>query len=316
VRRLRGAAVLLREGRALPYDRYLPGEVMFWDIDDITESLSWDPNPRTLEYRLRSPDPCSGRPVPACWVIYKRALFLVNRDLTGFADMARSHGLTVIASCGGVLVLQEEGSDRQTVARLLDRDPPLNASPRWWLEQESEWISWHKAEERRRRDTSLWKESPLTGEQLAEVDALIADARAAGRWLNEYEVAARLGLGLYAVQRLLRQRMPRPLTDDEVADVVRRLALTRGGRVLPQDVVPFGAPRSRAVIAVRQYYGPDYSKLERDEQGRVTGPQVREAYGLCESTLSGRVRRGSLKVVGKAGRARLFDYEQVRAVLG
>ena len=108
--------------------------------------------------------------------------------------MARSHGLTVTASSGGVLVLQEEGSDRQTVARLLDRDPPLNASPRWWLEQESEWISWHKAEERRRRDASLWKESPLTGEQLAEVDALVADARAAGRWLSEYEVAA-LGAG-------------------------------------------------------------------------------------------------------------------------
>jgi hypothetical protein len=34
----------------LPYDRYLPGEVMFWDIDDITVyrsnielgGLSWD----------------------------------------------------------------------------------------------------------------------------------------------------------------------------------------------------------------------------------------------------------------------------------
>jgi hypothetical protein len=35
--------------------------------------------------------------------------------------------------------------------------------------------------------------------------------------------------------------MPRPLTDDEVAGVVRRLALAGGGRVLAQDVVPFGA---------------------------------------------------------------------------
>jgi len=33
-----GAAVLSREGPALPYDRYLPGEIMFWDIDDIVES--------------------------------------------------------------------------------------------------------------------------------------------------------------------------------------------------------------------------------------------------------------------------------------
>lgn len=55
VRRLRGAAVLLREGRALPYDRYVPGEVMFWDIDDIAESLYWDPDPRTLRCRLSFP---------------------------------------------------------------------------------------------------------------------------------------------------------------------------------------------------------------------------------------------------------------------
>jgi hypothetical protein len=108
----------------LPYDRYLPGEIMFWDMDDIAESLSWDPDPRTLKFRLRSPDPCSGRPVPVCRVIYTRGLFPVNRDVTGFADMARRHGLTVTACSGGLLVLQEEGSCRQTVARLLDRDPP------------------------------------------------------------------------------------------------------------------------------------------------------------------------------------------------
>lgn len=102
VRKLRGAAVLLREAPALPYNRYLPGEIMFWDIDDIAESLSWDPDPRALKSWLRSPDLCRGRPVPACWVIYRRGLFLVNRDLTGFADMARRHGLTVTTCSGGV----------------------------------------------------------------------------------------------------------------------------------------------------------------------------------------------------------------------
>lgn len=308
--------MLLREGRALPYDRYLPGEVMFWDIDDIAESLSWDPDPLTLRLQLRSPDPYSGRPVPACWVVYTRGLFLVTCDLTGFADMACRHGLTVVACSGGELVLQEEGCSKQTVVRLLDRDPPRNASPRWWLEQEGDWISWYKTEERRRRDAALLKETRVTDEQHAEVDALIAEARAAGRWLGGYEVAARFRLSLYGAERLLWERMPPPLTDDEVADVVRRLALAGGGRVRAQDVVPFGAARPRAVIAVRQYYGPDFSKLERDEQGRVTGPQVLEAYGLCAGTLYWRVRRGSLKVVGKAGRERLFDYEQVRAVLG
>jgi hypothetical protein len=49
-----------------------------------------------------------------------------------------------------------------------------------------------------RRDTCLSKVSPVTDDQRVEVDALIAEARAAGRWLSEYEVAARLGLGLYA----------------------------------------------------------------------------------------------------------------------
>jgi hypothetical protein len=289
---------------------------MFWDVDDIAEFLSWPPSRLTLELQRSSRDPYSGRPVPACWVIYTRALFLVTCDLTGFAGTASRHGLTVTARSDDELVLQEEGGSRQTVARLLDRDPPRNASPRWWLEQESEWITWHEAEERRRRDACLLKETRVTAEQYAEVDALIAAARAAGRWLGRYEVAARFRLSLYGAERLLWERMPPPLTDDEVADVVRRLALAGGGRVRAQDVVPFGAARSRAVIAVRQYYGPDFSKLERDERGRVTGPQVLEAYGLCTGTLYWKVRRGSLTVVGKAGRERLFDYEQVRAVLG
>jgi hypothetical protein len=83
VRKLRGAAVLLREGRALPYDRYLPGEVMFWDIDDIAESLSWDPDPLTLRLQLRSPDPYSGRPVPACWVVYTRGRSPPQRSIGG-----------------------------------------------------------------------------------------------------------------------------------------------------------------------------------------------------------------------------------------
>lgn len=50
-----GGAVLLREAPALPYDRYLPGEIMFWDIDDIAECFSWDPDPRTLKSWLRLP---------------------------------------------------------------------------------------------------------------------------------------------------------------------------------------------------------------------------------------------------------------------
>jgi hypothetical protein len=67
----------------LPYDRDLPGEIMFWDATDVAESLSWERNLTGLAAQLRSLGPDSGRPIPACWVIATQGLFLVTALLPG-----------------------------------------------------------------------------------------------------------------------------------------------------------------------------------------------------------------------------------------
>jgi hypothetical protein len=147
---LRRRFPLLREDLALPYNRDLPGEIMFWDATDVAESLSWERNLTMLAAQLSSLGPDSGRPIPACWVIATQGLFLVAGSLAGFAHAARRHGLSAFDNSDGGL--QEEGSSRRTTVRLLDRNPPQNASPRWWVEQEGEWIAWHKTRGRRRSE--------------------------------------------------------------------------------------------------------------------------------------------------------------------
>ena len=98
--------------------------------------------------------------------------------------------------------------------------------------------------------------------------------------------------------------------------MIRSLAAAGDGRVLAQDLVACGVPKMRAAAVVRRYFGPDLSRMEPDDQGRVKGTQVIDAYRLCPGTLYRSMRLGRVKTVGKAGRSHLFNYEQVRKVFG
>lgn len=314
----------------MPYDRDLPGEIMFLDAEDVAESLSWELSAASLR-RLDALGPGSSRPAPASWVVQSRRLFLVTGSLDKFARAARCHGLTVIDRPGPELALEEKGVRGPAIARLLDRDPPPAASPRWWTGQEEEWVRWRRRERRGRGEAGApssrvpaatpavrWRYPPstLTDDQLAELDALIEEARAAGRSFGASELAERFGLGINMAGRLLRGRRRQPLTGEEIAGVIRRLASAGDGRVLAQDLVGCGVAKCRAAVAVRRYFGPDLSRLEPDERGRVPGQHVRDAYRVHDGTIYRWVRQGRLQAVGKDGRAQLFDYRQVRAALG
>jgi hypothetical protein len=89
-----GPGVLLRVDPALPYDRDLPGEIMFWDIDAIAESLSWELDMARLRFRLRPLGPDNGRPSRLAGRVCTQRLFLVTGGLAAFAVTARRHGLT------------------------------------------------------------------------------------------------------------------------------------------------------------------------------------------------------------------------------
>ena len=85
----------------MPYDRYLPGEIMFLDTTDVAESLTWDPDLFQMRSRLLDLGRTFGWPQPACWVTATALQWLAA--LTGNCSSGRTAAPTRRCQVAGPL---------------------------------------------------------------------------------------------------------------------------------------------------------------------------------------------------------------------